>query len=120
MDQTTFCTQKPTHMEHFLEICLLLLLHDELGYGYGLIEQLKQFGFSESDLNVSTLYRTLRKMEHENLVTSGWEEGEQGPRRRVYKITLTGRDALGQWIQILKSRKSRIETLLNKYDLRTR
>lgn len=111
-----FCNSKPHHMERFLEVCLLLLLYDEIGYGYGLVEQLASFGFSEDDLNVSTLYRTLRKMEHEGLVTSLWEEGGQGPKRRVYEITRNGKNELDQWIRILKVRKSRIESIIIKYD----
>jgi PadR family transcriptional regulator, regulatory protein PadR len=111
-----FCAGKPHHMARFLEVCLLLLLYDEIGYGYGLIEQLVSFGFSEADLNVSTLYRTLRKMEKEGLVTSQWEAGGQGPKRRVYEITTDGKSELDQWIRILKVRNSRIELLIKKYD----
>ena len=114
-----FCNGKPHHMERFLEVCLLLLLYDEIGYGYGLIEQLASFGFSEAGLNMSTLYRTLRKMENEGLVTSQWEEGGQGPKRRVYEITKDGKNELDQWIGILKIRKSRIEVLINQYDEKT-
>ena len=111
-----FCDHKPHHMEAFPGGFLLLLLYDEVGYGYGLVEQLSHFGFSEPDLNVSTLYRTLRKMEHDGLVTSLWESGGQGPRRRVYEITDDGRSELDQWIKVLKVRKARIETLVGAYD----
>ncbi|PKM87187.1 MAG: PadR family transcriptional regulator [Firmicutes bacterium HGW-Firmicutes-10] len=114
--QAIFCNDKSHHMERFLEVCLLLLLYDEIGYGYGLIEQLVNFGFSPEDLNVSTLYRTLRKMEGEGLVTSLWEESDQGPKRRVYEITLEGKENLDQWIKILKMRKSKIENLIVQYD----
>lgn len=114
--EAIFCNGKPHHMERFLEVCLLVLLYDEIGYGYGLIEQLSSFGFSEEDLNVSTLYRTLRKMENEGLVSSLWEEGGQGPKRRVYEITTRGKNELDQWVRILKVRKSRIESLISKYD----
>ena len=105
-------------MERFLEVCLLLLLYDEIGYGYGLAERLSSFGFSEDNLNVSTLYRALRKMEKEGFVTSLWEKGGQGPKRRVYEITENGRNELDQWIKILKVRKTRIESLIIKYDER--
>lgn len=115
-EQGVFCNGKPHHMERFLEVCLLLLLYDEIGYGYGLIEHLVQFGFSVDDLNVSTLYRSLRKMENEGLVTSRWEEGSQGPKRRLYEITMNGKSELDQWIRILKVRKSRIESLISRYD----
>jgi PadR family transcriptional regulator, regulatory protein PadR len=114
--QTVFCNDKSHHMERFLEVCLLLLLYDEIGYGYGLIEQLVTFGFSPEDLNVSTLYRTLRKMEGEGLVTSLWEESDQGPKRRVYEITSEGKQNLDQWIKVLKMRKGRIENLIVHYD----
>jgi DNA-binding PadR family transcriptional regulator len=119
-DQKLFYTTKSHKMERFLEVCLLLLLYDEVGYGYGLIEQLGYFGFSQDELNISTLYRTLRKMEKENLVLSFWEEGGPGPRRRVYEILEGGRKNLAQWINILEIRKSRIEKLIKKYEDKTR
>lgn len=106
---------KSHHIERFLEVCLLLLLYDEIGYGYGLIEGLSFFGFSDSDLNMSTLYRTLRKLESEGFMTSMWEEGEQGPRKRVYEITLEGKKQLDRWIEILRDRKTRIESLITTY-----
>ncbi len=110
---------KKHKMERFLEVCLLVLLYDEAGYGYGLIEGLEGFGFSREELNVSTLYRTLRKMEKEHLVSSFWEEGGPGPRRRVYEITSEGKGNLDQWMNILEGRKKRIEKLINKYDEKT-
>jgi poly-beta-hydroxybutyrate-responsive repressor len=119
-DHDIFCTSKSHKMERFLEVCLLLLLYDEAGYGYGLIEQLEYFGFSQDELNVSTLYRTLRKMEKEGLVSSLWEEGGQGPRRRVYEITDSGKRNLEQWIKILEIRKARIEKLILKYEDKTK
>jgi poly-beta-hydroxybutyrate-responsive repressor len=118
-DHDLFCTSKSHKMERFLEVCLLLLLYDEAGYGYGLIEQLEYFGFTQEELNVSTLYRTLRKMEKEGLVSSLWEEGGQGPRRRVYEITEDGKKNLKQWIKILEIRKTRIEKLILKYEDKT-
>ncbi|MHB8125798.1 MAG: PadR family transcriptional regulator [Desulfitobacteriaceae bacterium] len=111
-----FCNSKHHKMERFMEVCLLLLLYQEPGHGYGLIEQLSYFGFSVEQLNISTLYRTLRKMEQEGSVISIWEEGGQGPKRRVYEITEDGKKELDQWIKILKVRKARIEKLITRYD----
>jgi len=115
-EQDLFCTSKSHKMERFFKVCLLFLLYDEIGYGYGLVEQLEYFGFTQNDLNISTLYRTLRTMEKENLVSSFWEEGTSGPRRRVYEITNYGRKDLEQWINILKIRNSMIEKLIQKYE----
>ncbi len=118
--QASCCTNTNHKMERFLEVCLLLLLYDEVGYGYGLIEQLEYFGFSQDELNVSTLYRTLRKMEKEKLVSSFWEEGGPGPKRRVYEITENGRNNLDRWINILETRKLRIQRLIDKYEDKTK
>ncbi len=103
-------------MERLLEICLLLLLFEKEGYGYGLIEELSCFGFSGEDLNIGSLYRTLRKLENKELVSSVWEEAVQGPRRRVYTITEKGKLELHTWIPVLKQRKARIEQLIETYD----
>jgi len=46
-----FCSVRPYRMERFLKGCLVFLLYDEIGYGYGLIIQLAYFGFPEVDLN---------------------------------------------------------------------
>jgi DNA-binding PadR family transcriptional regulator len=115
-DQGVFCTSKNHKMERFLEVCLLLLLHDEGGYGYGLIEQLAYFGFKEDELNVSTLYRTLRKMENDEWVSSYWEDGGPGPKRRVYMITENGKLELNHWVMILRARKARITRLIEQYE----
>jgi len=116
-DETTvFCTGTRHHMERFMEICLLLLLYQEASHGYTLAEQLDTFGFSKKELNMGSLYHTLRKMEKDSLVTSSWEEGKQGPRKRVYQITDTGKGNLKNWIEILKKRKERISRLINHYE----
>jgi len=105
-------------MERLLEICLLLLLFDHEGYGYGLIEQLSDFGFTGDDLNIGSLYRSLRKLEDQELVSSVWEEASGGPKRRVYTITEKGKLELHNWIPVLKQRKARIEQLIETYEIK--
>ena len=115
-DEGLFCISKKHKMKKFLEVCLLLLLFDTTDYGYGLIEKLADYGFAEEELNVSTLYRNLRKMEEKNLVLSRWEKGVGGPKKRVYEITSEGKEYLDQWIQILEMRKKRIQKVISAYE----
>jgi PadR family transcriptional regulator, regulatory protein PadR len=116
-DETpVFCTGAKHHMERFMEICLLLLLYQEASHGYTLAEQLDTFGFSKKELNMGSLYHTLRKMEKDSLVTSSWEEGKQGPRKRVYRITEAGKGNLQDWIGIFKKRRTQISSLINHYE----
>lgn len=104
-------------MHRFMEVCLLVLLYDEHSecHGYCLAEKLKSFGFTEQELNISTLYRTLRHMEQSEWVRSRWESGGPGPKRRVYSITPLGRQALGEWAKVLRVRRERIGKLLDAY-----
>lgn len=110
------CLGKGNQMGRFLEASLLLLLKKECAHGYSLMEQLELLGFGQEELNVSTLYRTLRKMEKAGLVLSTWEEGEGGPQRRVYEITDQGVLELEEWFQVFQERKRRIERFLEIYD----
>lgn len=106
------CKHQP--MQRFMETCLLLLLVNQTCHGYCLAEQLEDFGFE--DVNVSTLYRILRKMEDCGWVCSEWEKGGKGPQRRVYTITDIGMEALDEWVEVFRQRKTYIETLLARYE----
>ncbi len=96
-----------------------MLLFDDTFHGYSLAEQLKEFGFDADDINISTLYRTLRKMEEQGSLRSLWEQGGQGPKRRVYAITETGKRELADWVNILEKRRQRIEKLIEAYRQKT-
>ena len=109
------CCEKHHGMNRFMEACLLVLLCGGEGHGYALADQLAGFGLAHEDLNVSTLYRTLRKMEASGWVKSDWEQGGKGPKRRVYAITQTGREELRAWVEVLKTRKAQIDKLIIKY-----
>ena len=87
-----FCNNKHHKMERFLEMCLLLLLFEKPGYGYGLIEQLEYFGFLQEELNVGSLYRVLRKMENEKLVISDWEKGTGPMDNNIKNQSLSNRE----------------------------
>src|SRR5437870_5601427 len=46
-----------------------------------------------------SLYPNLHKMEADGLIVGEWEEKETGRKRRYYRITKKGREALGQKMQ---------------------
>lgn len=100
----------------FLESCLLVLLHREAGYGYSLMDGLKEFGFQPELMDISILYRALRDLETAGLVTSSWSEESLGPQRRMYTITPQGEAALSEWIESLRQRRKEIEALEAAYD----
>ncbi len=78
--------------KNFVRSCLLLLVAEAPVHGYELIDQLRPFGFAIND--PATIYKSLRVIEKERLVTSPWETSSRGPARRVYSLTSDGRDLL--------------------------
>jgi len=100
----------------FLESCLLVLLHREPGYGYNLMDGLREFGFQTDQMDISILYRALRDLEAAELVSGAWDENSLGPQRRVYTLTSRGETALVEWIEALRQRRKEIETLEAAYD----
>lgn len=100
----------------FLESCLLVLLHREPGYGYSLIDGLREFGFLTEQMDISILYRALRNLEIAELVVSTWSDDSLGPQRRMYTITPLGETTLAEWVESLRQRRREIETLEAAYD----
>ena len=100
----------------FLQSCLLVLLHREPGYGYSLMDGLQEFGFQPEYMDISIIYRALRDMQANELVSDSWDDNSLGPQRRVYTITPQGEEVLGGWIENLRQRRKEIEALETAYD----
>jgi PadR family transcriptional regulator PadR len=102
-------------MTRFLEPALCLLLHHNPAHGYTLIEKSEAFGLGGMDSGV--VYRALRDMEQRGWVTSTWDtERAQGPRRRVYRLTVEGDQVLEDWVRDLRRTRKQIGYLVNIYD----
>lgn len=103
-------------LEKLAQPAILLLLARNKAHGYELIQKLNQMDLTDGDMDTATVYRTLRRMEHEGLVTSRWEHGEFGPARRQYQLTEEGHNSLDQWAGALQARLRQIESFLTYYD----
>ena len=64
--------------------CLLLLR--EPGYGYALLDRLRELGFT---VDANTLYPLLRRLEGQGLLVSEWNTQEARP-RKFYRISPDG------------------------------
>jgi poly-beta-hydroxybutyrate-responsive repressor len=99
--------------KNFARPCLLLLLAESSAHGYELIDRLRPFGFEIND--PATVYKSLRQMESEGLVTSTWELSSRGPARRVYALTSDGRDLLEAWSITLDQNRTILGRFLERY-----
>lgn len=90
---------------------LLAMLKDWSGYGYELSKKLEEAGIS--GYNTGSLYRTLRQMEKNGLITSLWDTSDTGPAKRVYSMTGSGSLFLRNWLKMVSLHKSMLEQFLD-------
>jgi PadR family transcriptional regulator PadR len=102
-------------VERFSEPALLLLLRERPAHGYELLEALPGLT-GEARVDMGNLYRVLRALEEDGLVTSRWEAGEPGPAKRTYELTTAGRRLLDEWAAALGRSRDRIDTFLDRFE----
>jgi PadR family transcriptional regulator len=96
--------------ERYIQSSILMALKIRSSYGYELIKGISQFGFVEGQAPPGMIYRHLRDLEENGLVSSEWQTQGAGPAKRVYYLTPEGSEVLDFWIEYMKSQ---VEKLLN-------
>ena len=78
-----------------VEVTTLGLLAEGPLYGYELLERFRDRGMGLwAEAGRASVYQVLRRLEDRGLVTGRSQQGKEGPDRRVYRITATGRTRL--------------------------
>jgi PadR family transcriptional regulator PadR len=72
-----------------LELAILSALYRDTHYGYSLVRQMTAAG--ALDLKEGTIYPILSRLAKEGLVRTEWVESKQGPPRKYYSLTDSGR-----------------------------
>jgi PadR family transcriptional regulator len=104
-------------VERFIEPSLLLLLRERPLHGYELIERLPEV-VGEGRVDVGNLYRLLRALEAESLVSSEWSAELPGPAKRTYELTAEGRRLLDRWAEALREVQGDVKSFLDRYEER--
>lgn len=81
-------------------------------YGYQIAKLLEESGPEIPMMKQGTLYPVLRSLEENSLLESTVEPSVSGPPRRYYKITVSGREALAEWLEIWKQTKKFVDANL--------
>jgi len=102
-------------VERFVEPSLLLLLREGPLHGYELLERIPELGV-EGRVDIGNLYRLLRSLEEEGLVSSEWSADLPGPAKRTYELTDEGRRLLDRWAEALRRAQETIEIFLERYE----
>ena len=93
----------------FLAYCVLLICGDSAKYTSDIITQLRE---AELVVVEGTIYPLLSRLQKDGLLAHEWQESEQGPPRKYYKLTDFGRDVvarLGGHIKTLNSTLNKLE-----------
>ena len=72
-----------------LELAVMGVLYHERHYGYSLVGVLCERG--SISLKEGTIYPILARLDRDGLVGSEWVESDQGPPRKYYTLTASGR-----------------------------
>lgn len=99
--------------KNWLQPVLLLMLREWSSYGYELMEKMTAFGLAA--MNPGTVYRTLRQMEKDGIISSSWDTSTAGPARRVYSITEAGETYLKYWADSLDHYQKMMNTFFQMY-----
>jgi poly-beta-hydroxybutyrate-responsive repressor len=103
--------------KNFLASWLLLLLRNWSAHGYQLMQTLTIAGLGAVD--PATVYRTLRQLEKEGLVSSSWNPKESGAPRRVYTLTEAGEEYLQVWARQLEQYQAVLDRFFELYKAQT-
>ena len=100
-------------VERFGEAALLVSLAARPTHGYELIERLPELSGGER-VDVGNLYRTLRSLEDEGLVTSEWQPELPGPAKRTYTLTPEGHAVLASWLAAVEQLRDGLTMFLDR------
>jgi PadR family transcriptional regulator PadR len=100
-------------VERFAEPAVLLLLRERPAHGYDLLEQLPELTGERVDMG--NLYRFLRLLEADGIVSSKWQDELPGPSKRTYTLTEEGQALLDAWAGALGDARGRIDGFLTRH-----
>jgi PadR family transcriptional regulator, regulatory protein PadR len=100
--------------KNFLIPIMLLHLRDLNSHGYELMQKITHFGFESVDQG--NLYRILRQLEKDAMVTSEWDTTSGGPAKRIYTITAAGEQYLEVWASSLGHYQKMLDQFFTLYN----
>ncbi|MBE1555388.1 PadR family transcriptional regulator [Sporosarcina limicola] len=93
-----------------LNLCVLVLLDKQDRYGYELVQKISdQISISEG-----SVYPLLRRLTKEGYFTTYLQESTEGPPRKYYKLTDTGREYLHKQLDEWRNFTDGVNTLIEE------
>ena len=113
MKSNRTCPCEGHTLDRLLPPTVMSLLSEGPLHGYALIEKSKLSPLlNGSTPDPSGMYRILTALEGHGLVSHGWCEPGEGPAKRIYELTPSGRKCLRRWIDTLDEYQKNIGRLV--------
>ena len=78
-----------------LDLLILKTLSLTEMHGWGISQRVQQISKGVLEVNQGSLYPALQRLEKDGLIASDWDTTDNNRRARYYRLTSTGRRALG-------------------------
>lgn len=92
----------------FLAYCVLLICGESAKYTSDIINRLRE---AELVVVEGTIYPLLSRLQKDGLLEHQWQESEQGPPRKYYKLTKYGEQVVDQMKQQIKKLNTTLTAL---------
>jgi PadR family transcriptional regulator, regulatory protein PadR len=86
---------QPDVLRGTLDLLILKTLTLEPMHGWGISARIQQFSRGVLDVNQGSLYPALQRLEQRGWIDSDWKTTENNRRAKYYRLTASGRRAVG-------------------------
>jgi transcriptional regulator len=86
---------QPDVLRGTLDLLILKTLTLEPMHGWGISTRIQQFSRGVLDVNQGSLYPALQRLEQRGWIDSAWKTTENNRRAKYYRLTASGRRAVG-------------------------
>ncbi|WP_442853119.1 PadR family transcriptional regulator [Arthrobacter sp. MA-N2] len=93
-----------------LEYCVLAVIAQGKWYGLDIAQHLHRMDLIASE---GSLYPLLSRLRTRGLVTTAWQESNEGPPRRYYSLSSAGADDLKGFIDIWRTFSDSVDRVLS-------
>ena len=95
-----------------LDLLILKTLSLAPMHGWGISQRVQQISNGVLEVNQGSLYPALQRLQKDGLVTSDWDTTDNNRRARYYRLTATGRRALGAELESWRRFAGGLEAVL--------
>ena len=98
-----------------LDLLILRVLTLEPMHGWGIMQRMEQISKGVLDVNQGSLYPAFQRLEQKGWIDSDWRTTDNNRRARFYRLTASGRRALGAETESWRRYVAAVELILTTH-----